>query len=231
MANVLKYVKSAPSFRSSLPFFFATHYPFPRNDKVSSRSLANRLPLEVSPSSSRSAVRLNCHRFRTTCGHQRVPHGSPGPNALWRPVEIRVARHCLTTPILPDFPFPSNWRWHCMQLTVQNSALILVCWPPLLSLATSNWLPCQIMHYSRVMPVVNGARYFTSTAVVMNEVLKLIICTAVVIREKVKENKPWSLASLWEEVMGGDAWKLVIPAVLYTVHPHFSPPFCSDHSV
>lgn len=104
MANVLKYVKSAPSFRSSLPFFFATHYPFPRNDKVSSRSLANRLPLEVSPSSSRSAVRLNCHRFRTTCGHQRVPHGSPGPNALWRPVEIRVARHCLTTPILPDFP-------------------------------------------------------------------------------------------------------------------------------
>ena len=65
----------------------------------------------------------------------------------------------------------------------------------------------------------------------MNEVLKLIICTAVVIREKVKENKPWSLASLWEEVMGGDAWKLVIPAVLYTVHPHFIPPFCSDLSV
>ena len=81
------------------------------------------------------------------------------------------------------------------------------------------------------MPVVNGARYFTSTAVVMNEVLKLIICTAVVIREKVKENKPWSLASLWEEVMGGDAWKLVIPAVLYTVHPHFIPPFCFDLSV
>lgn len=83
------------------------------------------------------------------------------------------------------------------------------------------------MHYSRIMPVVNGARYFTSTAVFINEVIKLVICTAVVIREKVNENKPWSLALLWAEIMGGDAWKLAIPAALYTVAP-LKTPF-TDH--
>jgi UDP-sugar transporter A1/2/3 len=75
------------------------------------------------------------------------------------------------------------------------------------------------------MPVVDGARYFTSTAVFINEVIKLVICTAVVIREKVNENKPWSLALLWAEIMGGDAWKLAIPAALYTVSRLFNPPF------
>jgi len=67
------------------------------------------------------------------------------------------------------------------------------------------------------MPVVNGARYFTSTAVFLNEILKLIICVAVVIRDKNRENIPWSLQSLWAEIFGSDAWKLTIPAALYTV--------------
>lgn len=73
------------------------------------------------------------------------------------------------------------------------------------------------MHYSRIMPVVNGERYFTSTAVLMNEILKLFICVAVVMREKARENRPWSLKELWAEIFGGDAWKLTIPAALYTV--------------
>lgn len=67
------------------------------------------------------------------------------------------------------------------------------------------------------MPVVNGERYFSSTAVLMNEILKLVICVAVVIRDKERENKPWSLVGLWAEIFGGDAWKLTIPAALYTV--------------
>ena len=51
----------------------------------------------------------------------------------------------------------------------------------------------------------------------MNEILKLVICVAVVIRSKARENRPWSLVGLWEEIFGGDAWKLTIPAALYTV--------------
>jgi|SRR5579862_9124790 len=79
------------------------------------------------------------------------------------------------------------------------------------------------MHYSRIMPVVDGARYFTSTAVLANEILKLLICTAVVIREKANEGKSWSLVGLWTEIFGGDAWKLMIPAALYTVFAKTSP--------
>jgi Nucleotide-sugar transporter len=67
------------------------------------------------------------------------------------------------------------------------------------------------------MPVTNGARYFASTAVFLNEVVKLVICSAIVIREKAREGRPWSLAALWDEMFGGDAWKLAIPAALYTV--------------
>jgi solute carrier family 35 (UDP-sugar transporter), member A1/2/3 len=82
------------------------------------------------------------------------------------------------------------------------------------------------------MPVVNGARYFTSTAVFLNEILKLAICVAVVIRDKNRDNIPWSLQSLWAEIFGGDAWKLTIPAALYTVRappPTFQlAPFCQD---
>jgi solute carrier family 35 (UDP-sugar transporter), member A1/2/3 len=51
----------------------------------------------------------------------------------------------------------------------------------------------------------------------MNEILKLLICVAVVMRDKARENKPWSLKDLWAEIFGGDAWKLTIPAALYTV--------------
>ena len=71
------------------------------------------------------------------------------------------------------------------------------------------------------MPVINGARYFTSTAVFLNEILKLVICSAVVIRDKERKNKRWSFTELWNEIFGGDAWKLAIPAALYTVLIHF----------
>jgi solute carrier family 35 (UDP-sugar transporter), member A1/2/3 len=73
------------------------------------------------------------------------------------------------------------------------------------------------MHYSRIMPVANGARYFTSTAVFLNEVLKLAISTWVVIRDKRREGHQVTFIGLWNEIFGGDAWKLAIPAALYTV--------------
>src|SRR5438045_2429275 len=75
------------------------------------------------------------------------------------------------------------------------------------------------MHYSRIMPVVNGARYFASTAVFLNEIIKFFICSAMFIREKERERQPLSLIGVWVEIFAVDAWKLSIPAALYTVLP------------
>jgi UDP-galactose transporter len=82
-------------------------------------------------------------------------------------------------------------------------------------------LTAQVMHYSRIMPAVGGYRYLTSTAVLMNEVLKLIIATVVALRDTSKNLGPsthLSTASraLYNEVFSGDSWKLAIPAALYT---------------
>lgn len=87
-------------------------------------------------------------------------------------------------------------------------------------LADRNSLIGQIMHYSRIMHVDNG-RYFTSTAVFLSEVSKFGFCVIVVvvafIKGKSKEGNPWSWKNLWSEMFGGDAWKLSVPAALYTV--------------
>ncbi|KAK9368289.1 nucleotide-sugar transporter-domain-containing protein [Lipomyces kononenkoae] len=78
-------------------------------------------------------------------------------------------------------------------LTFQNSALIL------------------IMHYSRVMPGYDGSsRYFASTAVLLNEVIKLCLCSTVVAYDR-------GFQLGWKEVFSRDCWKLAIPACLYTV--------------
>jgi hypothetical protein len=85
-------------------------------------------------------------------------------------------------------------------LTVQNSALIL------------------IMHYSRVMPTAVGQRYFTSTAVLANEVLKMMICLFLVWQEQRKAlGTNVSLPVAVRSVFTKEAWKLTIPAALYTV--------------
>jgi UDP-sugar transporter A1/2/3 len=77
------------------------------------------------------------------------------------------------------------------------------------------------MHYSRIMPPVDGRRYFTSTAVLLNEVLKLIIASYVAFRDTARNLGPNASASttartLYQEVFSGDSWKLAIPAGLYT---------------
>jgi UDP-galactose transporter len=92
------------------------------------------------------------------------------------------------------------------QLVFQNSALIL------------------IMHYSRIMPPVNGERYFTSTAVFLNEVMKLAISLSMALYEiatNPKTPETSTAAGLFSElgraVFTNDSWKLAIPAMLYTL--------------
>lgn len=89
-------------------------------------------------------------------------------------------------------------------LTVQNSALILV------------------MHYSRIMPLVGGHRYYTSTAVFLNEVIKFAISLTVALYDLSTTMPPSTPAStLFSEltrlVLTGDSWKLAIPAMLYVL--------------
>ncbi|KAI9890350.1 MAG: hypothetical protein M1814_004260 [Vezdaea aestivalis] len=89
-------------------------------------------------------------------------------------------------------------------LTFQNSALIL------------------IMHYSRVMPLVAGHRYLTSTAVFLNEVIKLAICLTVALYD-ISQTLPMQMTAtslfqhLYSAVFTADSWKLAIPALLYTL--------------
>ncbi|KAK9473556.1 nucleotide-sugar transporter-domain-containing protein [Dipodascopsis tothii] len=78
-------------------------------------------------------------------------------------------------------------------LTFQNSALIL------------------IMHYSRVMPGYDSSqRYFASTAVLLNEIIKLCVCAAIALSTR-------RFRSFYDEVFSSDCWKLAIPACLYTI--------------
>ncbi|KAJ1823158.1 UDP-galactose transporter Gms1 [Coemansia sp. RSA 2599] len=78
-------------------------------------------------------------------------------------------------------------------LTVQNSLLVL------------------IMRYSRVSTTEH---YYTSTAVLLSELTKFAACLYLSAREMADAA---SLAALREEVFGGDSWKMLIPAGLYTI--------------
>ncbi|KAK1759842.1 UDP-galactose transporter [Echria macrotheca] len=89
-------------------------------------------------------------------------------------------------------------------LTFQNSALIL------------------IMHYSRIMNPPGDHRYFASTAVFLNEVIKLAICFTFSLYEVSASLAPQTPATvlfeqIYNSVFSGDGWRLVIPGVLYTL--------------
>lgn len=78
-------------------------------------------------------------------------------------------------------------------LTVQNSSLNL------------------IMAYSRQMPIGDDdLRYLASTAVLINELIKLVVCCCVALYSQGVKNTR-------EEVFSQDSWKLAIPAFLYTL--------------
>lgn len=79
-----------------------------------------------------------------------------------------------------------------------------------------------LLHYSRVMPAIGGKRYLTSTAVFLNEVIKLAISLTMALYEISKTMPPSMPAtslffSLSSSVFSGDSWKLAIPASLYTL--------------
>jgi len=68
----------------------------------------------------------------------------------------------------------------------------------------------------------NPQRYFTSTAVFLNEVLKLAVCLTVALYEISQNISPSAPATslftmLVGQVFTGDSWKLAIPASLFTL--------------
>ncbi len=74
------------------------------------------------------------------------------------------------------------------------------------------------------MPLVNGFRYYPSTAVFLNEVIKLSVCLTMALYDIATSSKTHdtsSAAALFLElaraVFTCDSWKLAIPAMLYTL--------------
>jgi UDP-sugar transporter A1/2/3 len=76
-------------------------------------------------------------------------------------------------------------------LSIQNSALIL------------------LMRYSRISA---GPMYFASCAVFFAEIFKFMACLVVISCTKSK-----GIVHAIENIFRGDAWKLSIPAVLYSI--------------
>ncbi|KAF9111448.1 hypothetical protein BGX27_004928 [Mortierella sp. AM989] len=59
--------------------------------------------------------------------------------------------------------------------------------------------------------------FYSSTAVFINEIVKLIVCTGMTIHETIKDTGRFYPQDFLNEVFGGDAWKLAIPAMLYAI--------------
>ncbi|KAF9572571.1 hypothetical protein EC968_009714 [Mortierella alpina] len=59
--------------------------------------------------------------------------------------------------------------------------------------------------------------FYSSTAVFVNEIVKLIVCTGFTIHETIKDTGRFYPQDFLNDVFGGDAWKLAIPAMLYAI--------------
>lgn len=78
------------------------------------------------------------------------------------------------------------------------------------------------MHYSRIMTPPGDHRYFASTAVFLNEIIKLAICLTFAVYETSRSLAPQTPATvifeqIYRSVFSGDGWKLAIPGVLYAL--------------
>jgi UDP-sugar transporter A1/2/3 len=80
------------------------------------------------------------------------------------------------------------------------------------------------MHYSQTMPPINGQRYHASTAVFLNEVLKLAISLTLALYEIMvspEASQSTTILGIFEELASAvftrDSWKMAIPALLYTM--------------
>ncbi|KAI7705064.1 nucleotide-sugar transporter, partial [Hortaea werneckii] len=94
----------------------------------------------------------------------------------------------------------------------------------LITLVFQNSLLILVMHYSRIMPPVNGHRYYTSTAVFLNELMKLSTSLSMALYDIATHSKSPETATaaglfgeLARAVFSGDSWKMGIPALLYTL--------------
>ncbi|KAF9348381.1 hypothetical protein BGX26_000209 [Mortierella sp. AD094] len=81
-------------------------------------------------------------------------------------------------------------------LAVQNSCLIIV-----MALAQG----------------VGRKPFYSSTAVFINEIVKLVVCIGMTIHETIKDTGRFYPQDFLNDVFGGDAWKLAIPAMLYAI--------------
>ncbi|KAF9090622.1 hypothetical protein BGX29_011365 [Mortierella sp. GBA35] len=59
--------------------------------------------------------------------------------------------------------------------------------------------------------------FYSSTAVFINEIVKLIVCTGMTIHETIKDTGRFYPQDFLNDVFGGDAWKLAVPAMLYAI--------------
>ncbi|KAF4121414.1 solute carrier family 35 (UDP-sugar transporter), member A1/2/3 [Geosmithia morbida] len=78
------------------------------------------------------------------------------------------------------------------------------------------------MHYSRTMPRSGNHRYFTSTAVLLNELIKLAVSLTFSMYESSKTLAPNTpvtvlIEQIYNSVFAGDGWKLSILAAFYTI--------------
>lgn len=77
------------------------------------------------------------------------------------------------------------------------------------------------MHYSRIMPLIDGRRYLPSTAVLVSEILKLSISLTMALYDTALQQPAAPVTTLFSDLFGaifsGDCWKLAIPATLYTL--------------
>ena len=78
------------------------------------------------------------------------------------------------------------------------------------------------MHYSRIMTPEGDHRYFASTAVFLNEVLRLAISLSFAVYDVSRNLAPSTPATvifeqIYNSVFRGDGWKLAVPAALNTL--------------
>lgn len=78
------------------------------------------------------------------------------------------------------------------------------------------------MHYSRIMTPPGDHRYFASTAVLLNEIIKLAISLTFSMHEASHNLAPQTpvtvlFEQVYHQVFSGDGWKLAFPAMLYTL--------------
>jgi len=71
------------------------------------------------------------------------------------------------------------------------------------------------MRYTRIGPKEDW--YSTATAVFMAELIKLVLSLWFAIRTQIAEKNKFNAYDLYSDVFAADAWKLMIPAALYTI--------------